>query len=212
MKPRLNRNQRVQYCTAYLLIEFGGMKRGDTVLITAAASSVGHAAIQLANAVGAIPIATTRKTDKVQPLLAAGASAVINTQTENLVEQVRRLTSGKGANLIFDPVVGPQLEALFEAAAESGQIFVYGLLDPRPAPFPIISALTKNLTIRAYTLFLIAGNPERLERAKTGILERLESGALKPKIARVFPFTQMVEAHRYMESNEQLGKIVVTVP
>lgn len=121
----------MQYCTAYLLIEFGGMKRGDTVLITAAASSVGLAAIQLANAVGAIPIATTRKADKMQPLLAAGGSAVINTQQDNLVEQVRRLTSGKGANLIFDPVVGPQLEALCEAAAPSAQIFVYGLLDPR---------------------------------------------------------------------------------
>jgi NADPH:quinone reductase-like Zn-dependent oxidoreductase len=59
---------------------------------------------------------------------------------------------------------------------------------------------------------LITGNPQRLERVKAWITERLESGELKPVIARVFPFKQMVEAHRYMESNEQMGKIVVSVP
>ena len=202
----------MQYCTAYMLVEFAKMKRGDNVLITAAASSVGHAAIQIANAVGAKPIATTRNAHKVQPLLDAGASAVINTKEGNLVEEVRRLTDGKGANIIFDPVAGPQLEALCEAAAPCAQIFVYGLLDPRPVPFPVIPALTKDLTFYAYKLTLITGNPERLERVKTWILEHLRSGALKPTIARVFPFNQMVEAHRYMESSEQIGKIIVSVP
>ena len=202
----------MQYCTAYMLIEFSKMKPGDVVLITAAASSVGHAAIQIANAVGARPIATTRKADKVQALLDAGASAVINTQESNLVGEVRRLTEDKGANIIFDPVVGPQLEGLCEAAAPAANIFLYGLLDPTPVPFPLIPALAKDLTIRAYKLTLITARAERLERAKAWILERLESGALKPKIARVFPFDQVVEAHRYMESNEQIGKIVISVP
>jgi NADPH:quinone reductase-like Zn-dependent oxidoreductase len=202
----------MQYCTAYMLVEFAGMNREDTVLITAAASSVGQAAIQIANAVGATPIATTRNADKVQALLDAGASAVINTKETNLVEEVRRLTNGKGANIIFDPVVGPQLEALCEAAAPAAHIFVYGLLDPRPVPFPLIAALTKDITFYAYKLSLITGNPERLQRVETWILERLKSGALKPTIARSFPFNQMVEAHRYMESNEQIGKIVISVP
>ncbi|MEA3211468.1 MAG: hypothetical protein QOE70_4525 [Chthoniobacter sp.] len=202
----------MQYGTAYMLIEFGGMKRGDVVLITAAASSVGLAAIQMSNAVGARPIATTRKADKVQALLDEGASAVINTQESDLAAEVQRLTDGKGANLIFDPVIGPQLEALCEAAAPSANVFLYGLMDPRPATFPLITALTKDLTIRAYKLTLITTNPERLERAKSWILEHLENGALKPKIARVFSFDQVVEAHRYMESNEQVGKIVLSVP
>jgi NADPH2:quinone reductase len=202
----------MQYCTAYMLIEFSKMKRGDVVLITAAASSVGHAAIQIANAVGARPIATTRKADKVQALLDAGASAVINTQEGNLAGEVRRLTEDKGANIIFDPVVGPQLEGLCEAAAPAANIFLYGLLDPTPVPFPLIPALAKDLTIRAYKLTLITARAERLERAKAWVLEHLESRALKPKIARVFPFDQVVEAHRYMESNEQIGKIVISVP
>jgi NADPH:quinone reductase-like Zn-dependent oxidoreductase len=202
----------MQYCTAYMLIEFGAMKRGDVVLITAAASSVGHAAIQIANAVGARPIATTRKADKVRALLDAGASAVINTQESNLVEEVRRLTADKGANINFDPVVGPQLEGLCAAAAPAANIFLYGLLDPTPVTFPLIAALAKDLTIRAYKLMLITAHAERLERAKAWILEHLESRALKPKIARVFPFDQVVQAHRYMESNDQVGKIVISVP
>jgi NADPH:quinone reductase-like Zn-dependent oxidoreductase len=78
--------------------------------------------------------------------------------------------------------------------------------------FPLITALTKDLTFRVYKLMLITTNPKRMATAKKWILEHLESGALKPVIARVFPFHQMVEAHRYMESNEQIGKIVVTVP
>jgi NADPH:quinone reductase-like Zn-dependent oxidoreductase len=202
----------MQYCTAYMLIEYGGMKRGNTVLITAAASSVGLAAIQLANVVGARPIATTRNADKVQALLDAGASTVINTKESNLVEQMRQLTSGKGADIIFDSVVGPQLEALCEVAAPAAQVFLYGLLDPRPVPFPLIPALAKDLTFRTYKMSMITGNPERLEHLKAWITERLENGELKPKIARVFPFKQMVEAHRYMESSEQIGKIVVSVP
>ncbi len=111
----------MQYFTAYMLIEFGGMKAGDQVLITAAASSVGLAAIQLARAVGARPIATTRKQEKAQALLDAGAGAVIDTKTTDLVAEVKRLTGGHGADVIFDPVVGPQLAALCDAAAEGGQ-------------------------------------------------------------------------------------------
>jgi NADPH2:quinone reductase len=202
----------MQYSTAYMLVEFAGMKAGDDVLITAAASSVGHAAIQIANEVGARPIATTRKKDKIQPLLDAGAAAVINTSESNIAEEVMRLTRGKGASIIFDPVVGPQLSALCDAAAEAANVFVYGALDPRPALFPLVTALTKDLTIRAYKLMLITGYPERLARAKAWILPRLENGKLKPAIAKVFPFAQMADAHRYMESNEQIGKIIVSVP
>ena len=111
------------------------------------------------------------------------------------------------------PPVGTTMRALVkEAAAPGANIFFYGLLDPTPAMFPLITALTKDLTFRVYKLMLITTNPKRMATAKKWILEHLESGALKPVIARVFPFHQMVEAHRYMESNEQIGKIVVTVP
>ncbi len=148
----------------------------------------------------------------MQALLDAGAAAVVNTSTTPLAEEVKRLTGGKGARIIFDPVVGPQLPALCEAAADRGQVFLYGALGGIDAPFPLLQALTKNLTLRTYQLGLITTDEEKLERAKRWILERLENGQLKPTIAKVFPFDQIVAAHEYMESNAQVGKIVVSVP
>jgi NADPH:quinone reductase len=202
----------MQYLTAYMLIEYAQMKAGDTVLITAAASSVGLAAIQIANAVGARSIATTRQRKKVQALLDAGASAVIDTKESDLVEEVHRLTAGAGVNIAFDPIVGPQFQQICDACAESANIFTYGALSPEPAPFSIFSTLSKNLTIRAYQLMLITANPEKLAHAKSWVYDNLQNGKLRPIIARTFPFEKMADAHRYMESNEQVGKIVVTVP
>ena len=202
----------MQYLTAYGLIQFGKMRKGTHVLITAAASSVGLAAIQLANAVGAIPIATTRNQNKVESLRQAGAKYVINTTEPDWVARVREATSGKGASLVFDPVVGPQLTQLTEAASEDAVIFLYGALSPDPAPFPLFALIGKNLTLRGFTLFRIVQRASRLKKAKSWIVENLESGKLKPQIARTFKFEEIVEAHRYMESNEQIGKVVVTVP
>ncbi len=202
----------MQYLTAYMLIEFCDMKAGDEVLITAAASSVGLAAIQLANAVGARPIATTRNPDKVQPLLDAGAKAVINTKKSNVVEEVKRLTKGKGANIIFDPVVGPHFAELCEAAAQGANVFAYGALSPELAPFPLFVGLAKGLTFRTYALMTITSHPDRLAKATKWVLQGLSEGKLKPVIAKVFPFREIAEAHRFMESNEQIGKIVITVP
>ncbi len=201
----------MQYLTAYMLVEFGEMKAADDVLITAAASSVGLAAIQLANAVGARPIATTRNQNKVQRLLDAGAQSVINSKERNIVEEVKRLTNGKGADIIFDPIVGPQFPELCEAAAQGANIFAYGALSPDPAPFPLLVGILKCLTFRTYTLMMITTQPDRLAKAKEWILDGLSKGRLKPVIAKVFPFREIAEAHRFMESNQQIGKIVVTL-
>jgi NADPH:quinone reductase len=200
----------MQYLTAYGLIEFGKMQAGHHVLITAAASSVGLAAIQLANAVGAIPIATTRNQAKEDSLRNAGAKFVVNTKVEGWVEQVRQITSGKGVDLAFDPVAGPELERVAQTMRPQSTIFVYGALSPEPTPFPLFAAIFNNLTIRGYTLFAIVTDPERLERSKRWVFDQLAAGKLKPVIARTFRLDQIVDAHRYMESNEQIGKIVVT--
>jgi NADPH:quinone reductase len=201
----------MQYLTAYGLIEFGRMGEGHYVLITAAASSVGLAAIQLANAVGAIPIATTRNKAKEKSLLDAGARFVINTKTDEWVAKVREITSGKGVDLAFDPVGGPELELIAQTMRSEGTIFEYGALSPDPTPFPLFVALGNNLMVRGYTLFSIVTNSERFERSKRWVFDHVASGELKPVIARTFTLEQIVDAHRYMESNEQVGKIVVTV-
>lgn len=202
----------MQYLTAYgALIDIAALGAGDAVIIPAASSSVGLAAIQIARMVGATAIATTRSGAKADALREAGAHHVIATDHDDLAGEVARITEGKGARVIFDPVAGPYVEALAEAAARGGILFVYGLLSMRPTPFPTMPALGKGLTMRGYTLFEIVSDPDRFARGKAFVTDGLTSGALKPIIARTFPLAEIADAHRYMESSEQFGKIVVTV-
>lgn len=203
----------MQYITAYgALIEFGHLKKDDFIVITAASSSVGLAAIEIAKAEGATVIATTRTSHKKQEVLGHGADHVIATAEEDLAARVHEITAGKGARILFDPISGPFLAKLAEAAAIYGIIFEYGALSTEPAVYPIVTAISKLLTIRGYTLMEITRNPEKLPAATKYIHDRLEDGRFHPKIARTFPFEQIIEAYRYMESNAQIGKIVVTVP
>ncbi len=202
----------MQYLTAFgALIEIGQLKKDSIVLITAASSSVGLAAIQITKAAGALAITTTRGVDKKQFLLDAGANHVIVTDEEDLAESVMAVTSGKGANLIFDPIAGHVLEKLADAAAFKATIFEYGALSGEPTIFPLFSSLKKGLIIRGYTLFEIVKDAEQLARGKRYIYDGLESSALKPIIDRTFPLEAIVSAHQYLESNQQKGKIVVTV-
>jgi NADPH:quinone reductase-like Zn-dependent oxidoreductase len=203
----------MQYVTAYgALIAVAHLAKGDFVVITAASSSVGLAAIEIAKAEGAISIATTRRSNKKAELLSLGADHAIATEEEDFVARVNEITGGKGARVIFDPVGGPFVEKLAEAAAPGGIIFQYGLLSMQPTPFPLFAALGKGLSIRGYSLMEITRNPEKLPAAKKYVYDRLADGRFKPKIARTFPFAQTVEAYKYLESNVQVGKIVITIP
>ncbi len=200
------------YMTVYgALIDIGKLGEGDYVAITAASSSVGIAAIQVAKAVNAQVIAVTRKADKVDFLLDCGADYVIATEMENLVDRVQAITSGNGANLIFDPVAGSLLTDLARCAAPQALIIEYGALAPESATYPLFESLAKGLSIKGYTLFEITGNPDRLKTAKDFIYKQLEAGKIKPVIDQVFDFEQIVAAHEYMESNVQRGKIVVSL-
>ena len=202
----------MQYMTAYgALVEIADTKVGEFVLIPAASSSVGVAAIEIANLLGAIPVALTRTSSKREALLKAGAKHVIATEEQDLVTEVNRITNNKGARVVFDPVAGPTINKLAEAAAQSGIIFQYGALSSEPTPLPLFPVLAKQLTIRGYTLFEISTNPQRLARAKQFIVQGLTEGTLKPAVAKTFSLEQVVDAHRYMESNQQIGKIVLTV-
>lgn len=202
----------MQYVTAYgALIEIAGLARGDAVLITAASSSVGLAAIQIANRVGALPIAATRGQAKAAALRDAGATHVVVTDEEDLAARVQAITGGAGARVVFDPVAGPSFGPLADALAHGGILVEYGALSPEPTPFPLFPALVKALTVRGYQYKEIVADPARLERAKRFILEGLADGSLKPIIDRTFPLDQIVEAHRYLEGNAQIGKVVVIV-
>jgi NADPH:quinone reductase-like Zn-dependent oxidoreductase len=202
----------MQYLTAYgALIQQGHAAKGEFVLITAASSSVGIAAIEIAQAEGAISIAVTRTPQKKAALLALGADHVIVTEEEDLVARVKQITSGKGARIVFDPIGGNGLESLVAAAASGGIVFEYGALASEPTPFPLFAVIGKHLTIKGYTLFEVVGDPAAFPKAKQYVFDHLASGDFKPRIDKTFPLAKIVEAHRYMESNAQIGKIVVTV-
>jgi NADPH:quinone reductase-like Zn-dependent oxidoreductase len=201
----------MQYLTAYgALIWMGHVKAGDFVLISAASSSVGLAAIQIVKAEGGVAIAATRTSIKKDELLALGADHVIVTEEEDLVARVREISGGNGARLIFDPVAGPFVEKLAAAACPGGTIFNYGNLSMQPTPYPAALAIGKGLNLQGYTLRLLHDKPQVLAEARRYVYDRLQNGRFVPKIARIFPLSQIQDAFRYLESNVQVGKVVVT--
>ncbi len=193
------------------LIDIARLSTGRTVLITAASSSAGLAAIQTARKVGANPVALTRTSAKATALLEAGAAHVIATEEQDLVTEVARLTGGKGAEVVFDAVGGPTFEKLAEATAIGGLLIAYGRFSPDVTPLPLAKVLWKDLTIRGFVLPTAVALDDKLAALKQFIGEGLASGALRPIIARTFPFDEIVAAHRYLETGAQFGKVVVTV-
>jgi NADPH:quinone reductase-like Zn-dependent oxidoreductase len=202
----------MQYLTAYGgLIDIAGLAAGELVVITAASSSVGLAAIQIANMIGAVPVAVTRSAGKAEALLQAGARHVIVSEQEDVAARLLRISAGSGVRVVFDAVAGPLFEPLTAAMADGGILIEYGGLSPSPTPFPLASVLGKSLALRGYLVHEILRDRRKLEAARRFILDGLAGGALSPVIARVFPFERIADAHRYMETNEQMGKVVVTV-
>ncbi|BBC00646.1 NADPH:quinone reductase-like Zn-dependent oxidoreductase [Bradyrhizobium japonicum] len=202
----------MQYLTAFgALFDLARLGRGEFVVITAASSSVGLAAIQIANRIGAVPIAVTRTSAKAEALREAGAAHVIASAQQDLQSRLEQLAGPNGVRVVLDAVGGPAFVPLTAAMATGGILIEYGGLSPEPTPFPLANVLGKSLTLRGYLVHEIVRDPVRLAAAKAFILDGLADGALKPIIARTFPFEEIVEAHRYLESNTQFGKIVVTV-
>jgi NADPH:quinone reductase-like Zn-dependent oxidoreductase len=202
----------MMFVTAYgALIEDAKVGPGDVVLIPAASSSVGLAAIQLANFAGATPVALTRTSAKRQQLLDAGAKHVVASEETDLVAEVMRITDGKGARVAFDPVGGPSFAKLISALGFQGLIYLYGALSDAPTTLPVLEMIAKMPTIKAHNIWGVSGDETRRRAAVAYVRRGLESGALRPVIDRVFPFDQIVEAHRYLETNGQFGKVVVTL-
>ncbi len=200
------------FATAWAgLIDLAGLSAGQVALITAASSSVGLAAIQTARALGAIPVALTRTSAKADALREAGAALVVATAEEDLVEAVRRFTGGRGAEVVFDSVAGPDFAKLLSAAAVGGTLVVYGSLAGDITAVPVGPMLSGRLTIRGFGLPSTTRVDAKLEALKRFVSEGLASGALRPTIDKTFPFAEIVEAHRYLEVGGQVGKIVVTL-
>ncbi|WP_034857271.1 zinc-binding dehydrogenase, partial [Sinorhizobium sojae] len=130
---------------------------------------------------------------------------------EDLEARLKEISGPQGIRVVFDPIGGPIFEPLTAAMSPGGILIEYGGLSPEQTPFPLFTVLSKSLMLRGYLVHEVIGDPARLEPAKAFILDGVISGSLQPVIARTFPFDQIVEAHRFLESNKQFGKIVVTV-
>ena len=202
----------MMFVTAYgALIEDAKIGKGDFILIPAASSSVGLAAIQIANYAGATPVALTRTSEKKQLLLDAGAEHVIATSDTDLVKEVMRITDGAGARVVFDSVGGETFAKLISALSFQGVVYLYGALAEGPTHLPVLELIAKMPVIKGHNIWLTSGDQTRRNMAVDYITKGLEAGALKPVIDRIFKFDEMVLAHRYLEQNGQFGKIVVTV-
>jgi NADPH:quinone reductase-like Zn-dependent oxidoreductase len=196
------------FITAYgAIVEEGGVRPGDAVLITAASSGVGLAAIDIANHIGAIPIAVTRTAAKRGRLLNKGAAHVIVTEEDDVVARTLELTGGRGAEFVFDAIAGEGVIELAKATAKGGALVVYGELGARVTPYPMWIAPT----MRIFRGFDLTMDEERLARAEAFIRAGVRAGTFRPVVDRTFDLENVAAAHRYLESNSQFGRVVVTV-
>ncbi|MFI1763236.1 zinc-dependent alcohol dehydrogenase family protein [Streptomyces sp. NPDC020800] len=195
------------YTTAYgALVQRAGLAAGDHVLITGASSGVGTAAIQVARRAGAVPIATTRTEAKRRALLDLGAEHVIVTGHEDAGEETRRLTGGRGADIVLDAIGGPVLRELGAAAADDATMISYGWLSEQPTELP----RTWPVTVHGYSNFTVTGTADGRRRAARYIGSGLGDGTLRPVVGEVVDGLDRIgDAHRLMESNRHTGKIVV---
>src|ERR1700730_5693022 len=202
----------MMFITVYGALIFDAqVKAGDFVIIPAASSSVGLAAIQLAKYAGATPIALTRTSEKKKHLHEAGAAHVIATQEQDMVAEVMRITNGNGARVAFDPVGGPAFPKLISALADQGIAYIYGALSEGDTPIPVLEMIPKMPTVKGYSIRLVVGDEARRKASGEYVVKGLASGALRPVIDCTFKFDDIVEVHRYLERSEQFGKIVVTL-
>ena len=199
------------YLTAWgAMVAIGGVKAGDVVAITAASSSVGIAAIQVARRVGAIPVAVTRTIAKAARLRDLGAAHVVVSEDADVAQALAGFAPD-GVRVVLDPVGGPGLSALTAAMGRDGVLVVYGGLDAQATPLPVGDVLAKRLSVRGFLVHQVVEDAARLAAAKAFILDGVARGELTPVIAARFGLSEIAGAHRYLEGNAQVGKVVVTV-
>lgn len=202
----------MQYSTAYFaLFHIGSVKKGDHVFIPAISSSAGYGCFELARDVGATIIGSTRTSVKKEELKQLGIHHLIVTKEEPVEKRLMEITKGEGVSFVYDPVAGAFCEEYLEALSTGAVVIIYGLLDPNPTLFPLVPLIRKKAIMDAYSQFTHVEDIDKLNECKAYVLERIEKGALKPIVSKVFDFKEYKKAYEYMLSNQQVGKIVVRV-
>ena len=202
----------IEFGTAHdCLFEFGRLVAGETVLIQAGAGGVGLSAIQLAKKAGAaLVLATASSDERLDRLHAYGMDHGINYAIADVASEVRRLTDGKGVNLVVDPVGGKTLEGSVGAVAYRGRISWVGNAG-RADEAPAIGAIMgKNASITGVFLGAeMAMNAARTRPMIETIIDRVASGELEVVVDRVVPLEEAGEAHRYIESRKAFGRVML---
>ncbi|MBO9376299.1 zinc-binding dehydrogenase [Sphingomonas histidinilytica] len=200
----------MQYLTAYFpLVEIASVGPSDHVLIPAASSSAGLAAIQVAKLCGARVIATSRTARKAASIREAGADLVVPLDGgERLSEAIDRVTAGHGVRVVFDPVAGPFMADYLDALADDARIFVYGLLSGAPTELDIVRLVRRAAIVHPYSVFNHVRHPDELRRG-IAFVEKAVRAGLRPRIDSRFDFDDVLDAYRRLDSHDQIGKIVV---
>ena len=188
------------------------LQPGETLLIQGGSSGIGVTAIQIAKALGATVLVTAGSDDKCAACIALGADHAINYKTSDFAEEVKKLTNGQGVNVILDMVGGSYVAREVECLAEDGRLVIIAVQGGVKAEFNAGLVLRKRLTLTGSTL-----RPRSLKfkaaiavALKEKVWPLIASGAIKPVIHSTFTAPNAFKAHMLMESNQHIGKIVLT--
>jgi NADPH2:quinone reductase len=192
------------------LFEFGHLKAGETVLIQAGGGGVGIAAIQLAKRAGATVLSTASSDDKLSRLKEFGLDHGINYKTANFAEEARKLTAGRGVDLVVDSVGGRTLQGSLESLAYRGRAITVGRAgrDETPPDLGLLSAGNRSLT----GVFLgaeMAMNTARVWPMIARHLDDIARGELRVVIDKTFPLADAAKAHEYIESRQAFGRVLL---
>src|ERR1700735_5592806 len=198
----------VAYLTAQMSLSLAGFVKGKTVLSPAIGGSVGNAVTQLAGAQGAKhAISTTTNHAKAQQARSLGFDEVIDLSVEKLSDGVRRITEGYGADIVIDAIGGEILGEALGTLAMGGSLTTLGYAAGRKTTIDVTDLIWKRASMKSFSLF--AQPPEMWKTAWTSIITLLESGAIKPIVARTFALEDAAEALRYQIEGRPFGRVVL---
>jgi NADPH:quinone reductase-like Zn-dependent oxidoreductase len=190
------------------LFDVGRLQAGETVLIQGGAGGVGLAAIQLAHAAGATVIATAAGAERAQALLPFGCDHGLDYRAGDIAESVKRLTGGKGADLVLDMAAGAGFGQLIRAMAYRGRLVTVGFVDGQ-ASVSLMDLLRNGLSVHG----ILFGREMAGPRARALIERHLQDAAsakARMPVARVFPLSEAAAAHEYVASGHPFGRVILT--
>ena len=201
-----------QYLTAYhALFTLGNLQPGQTVLIQAAAGGLGTITVQVAKFAGATVIGTCSTDEKCQLISNLGCDYPINYKESDFRKEVRKITEGKGCELVIESVGGRVFDLSLRCVKPLGRMIVLGMASKDPRPIYGAYLLPNNLTVSGFHLSGYLGNKEAMENAIRDLYAWVEKGALRFIVNCTFPLEQAAEAHRQISERKTSGKVVLTV-